>query len=133
MAPFPITCCCDGCAMNAVVLDTCVKNEKLRGNTNAVGMCVQIAFIIAGSTHAVYYKTLKHALGIDAVCMDVFMDTIYYMYPVVKSMLDIINPRRACAARVTVLGSVCLCVCYSQSHFLGVCSSHKGYHLLNGQ
>ena len=26
-----------------------------------------------------------------------------------------------------------LCVCYSQSHFSGVCSSHKGYHLLNGQ
>ena len=51
--------------MNAVVFDTCVKNEKLHGNTNAVGMCVQIAFIIAGSTHAVYYKTLKYALGIN--------------------------------------------------------------------
>ena len=25
----------------------------------------------------------------------------------------IINPRRACAARVTVLGSVCVCVCVS--------------------
>ena len=72
-----ITCCCDGCAMNAVVLDTCVKNEKLCGNTNAVGMCVQIAFIIAGSTHAVYYKTLKYALGINAVCKNVFMDTIH--------------------------------------------------------
>ena len=24
---------------------------------------------------------------------------------------DIINPRRACAARVTVVGSVCVCVC----------------------
>ena len=35
-----------------------------------------------------------------------------------------INPRRACAARVTVVGSVCLsvclCVCYSQSHFSNV-------------
>ena len=30
---------------------------------------------------------------------------------------DVINPRRACAARVTVLGSVCLCVCVSvKSH-----------------
>ena len=66
--------------MNAVVFDTCVKNEKLRGNTNAVGMCVQIAFIIAGSTHAVYYKTLKYAIGINAVSMDVFMDTIYYIH-----------------------------------------------------
>ena len=25
--------------------------------------------------------------------------------------IDIINPRRACAARVTVVGSVCVCVC----------------------
>ena len=84
---FSITWCCDGCSMNPVVFDTCVKNEKLHGNTNAVGMCVQIAFIIAGNTHAVYYKTPKYALGIDAVSIDVFMDTIYYMYPVVKSML----------------------------------------------
>ena len=30
----------------------------------------------------------------------------------------IINPRRACATRVTVLGlCVCVCVCYSTSHF----------------
>ena len=36
---FSITCCCDGWAMNAVVFDTCVKNEKLRGNTNAVDVC----------------------------------------------------------------------------------------------
>ena len=28
---------------------------------------------------------------------------------------------------------VCLCVCYSQSHFSNVCSSHKRYDLLNGQ
>ena len=74
---FSITCCCDGCAMNPMVLDTCMKNEKQCGNTNAVGMCVQIAFIIAGSTHAVYYKTLKYALGINAVCKNVFMDTIH--------------------------------------------------------
>ena len=36
-------------------------------------------------------------------------------------------------ARVTVVGSVCLSVRYSQSHFSGVCSSHKGHDLLNGQ
>ena len=48
----------------------------------------------------------------------------------------LINPRRACAARVTVLGlcvcvcvclSVCLCVCYSTSHFSRVYSCHKQY------
>ena len=27
--------------------------------------------------------------------------------------VSVINPRRACAARVTVVGSVCLCVCLS--------------------
>ena len=53
-------------------------------------MCVQVAFIIASSTDAVYYKTLKHALGIEAVGEHAFMDTIRYMFPVVKSMLDAI-------------------------------------------
>ena len=84
-----ITFCCDGCSINPVVFDTCMKNYQLGGCTNTVSMSVKVAFIVAGSTHAVYYyKTLKHALGIDAVCMDVFMDTIYYMYPTVKSILD---------------------------------------------
>ena len=47
---------------------------------------------------------------------------------------DFINPRRACAARVTVLGlcvcvcaCVCVCVCYSTSHFSRVYSYHKRY------
>ena len=35
-----------------------------------------------------YYKTLKHALGIDVVGPDAFMDTIGNIYPIVKSMLD---------------------------------------------
>ena len=51
-------------------------------------MCVQVAFILAGSTHATYYKTLCHALGMDAVSMVPFLDTIKRMYPVVKEMLD---------------------------------------------
>ena len=53
-----------------------------------ISMCVQVAFIIASSTHAVYYKTLKLALGIQAVSAPVFMGTIESMYPIVKSMLD---------------------------------------------
>ena len=32
-----------------------------------------------------------------------------------------------------LLLSVCVSVCYSQSHFSNVHSSHKGYDLLNGQ
>jgi hypothetical protein len=65
-----------------------MKHKGECGSTNAVKMCVQVAFIIAGSTHAVYYKTLKHALGIEAVGEHAFMDTIRCMFPVVKSMLD---------------------------------------------
>ena len=73
--------------MDPVVFDTYMM-KKQTGNTDTVSMSVQVAFIVAGCTHAVYYKTLKHALGIDAVGMDVFMDTIYGMYPIVKSILD---------------------------------------------
>ena len=38
--------------------------------------------------------------------------------PTIKSDLYmcIVNPRCACTARVTVLGSVCLCVCLIKSH-----------------
>ena len=38
-------------------------------NTSDISMSVQVAFIVAGCihTHTTYYKTLKHALGIDAV------------------------------------------------------------------
>ena len=44
--------------------------------------------------------------------------------------VSLINPRRACAARVTVLGlcvcvCVCVCVCYSTSHFSRDYSCHK--------
>ena len=40
----------------------------------------------------------------------------------------LINPRRACAARVTVLSlGLCVCVCYSTSHFSRDYSYHKQY------
>ena len=58
---------CDGCALKGAVLETQSNYVHPLGSTNTVSMCVPVAFIIAGSTHAVYYKTLKHALGIEAV------------------------------------------------------------------
>ena len=73
---------CDGCALKGAVLETQSNYVHQLGSTNTVSMCVQV---IAGSTHAVYYKTLKHALGIEAVSAPSFMDTIY---TIVKSMLD---------------------------------------------
>ena len=69
--------------------------------------------------------------------------TLTYMTeaPRVLHFSAFINPRRACAARVTVVGSVCLrvcvsvclSVCYLQSRFSNVYSSHKRYDLLNGR
>ena len=78
---------CDGCALKGAMFETHSANHQL-GNTNALSMCVQVAFIIAGSTHARYYKTLKHALGIQAVSAHVFMNTLHALHPVVESMLD---------------------------------------------
>ena len=34
-----------------------------------------------------YYKTLKHALGIQAVTANIFRDTIHAMHPIVKALL----------------------------------------------
>ena len=62
------------------VSNTCDKN--------VISTCVQVAFLCAGITHAVYYKTLKNALGIEAVRAPAFMDTIHSMHPIVKSMKD---------------------------------------------
>ena len=64
---FSVTCCCDGC-FESMAFDTSMKHEKLYGTTTAVGMSVQIAFIIVGCTHTFYCKTLKLALSIDPLC-----------------------------------------------------------------
>ena len=65
-----VTFRCDGCSMNPVVFDTCMMKGQ---DENTVSRSLQVAFIVAGCTHAVYYKTLKHALGIYAVSMNIFM------------------------------------------------------------
>ena len=51
-------------------------------------MSLQVAFIIAGCTHATYYKALSHSLGIDTVSAPTFMCTIRAMHYIVESMLD---------------------------------------------
>ena len=43
---------CDGCALKGAVLETQSNYVHQLGSTNTVSMCVQVAFIIAGSTHA---------------------------------------------------------------------------------
>ena len=59
-----VSVCCTGCGIKGTMFETHVNGP---GNTNVVSKCVQVAFIVAGCTHAVYYKILKNALGIDAI------------------------------------------------------------------
>ena len=80
-----VSCRCDGCGSGGAYFETYMNQP---GRTkDIVSKCVQVAFIVAGSTHIGYYKTLKHALGIGVVGPNAFMDTIRNMYPIVKSML----------------------------------------------
>ena len=71
------------------------------------------------------------ALGLPEVQSAVDEEWVAAIVPLVAALLDddgqpccsvhstIINPRRACAARVTVVGSVCVSVC----HLWSICSS----------
>ena len=77
---------CDGCGLKHILFESSARYEL--ENTSEIGVCVQVAFIVAGSTHATYAKTLKHALGISAVYGDTFYKTIKRMHPIVKAMLD---------------------------------------------
>ena len=78
---------CNGCRSKQAVFETYSKYKPVRG-MNSISVCVQVAFIMAGSTHAVYAKTLKHALGMNTVSNGAFLKTIECMYPVVKDVLD---------------------------------------------
>ena len=77
---------CNGYASQWAVFETLAKYEL--GNATEISIATQVAFIIAGCTHATYYKTLKHTLGIEAVCLPTFQSTIERMYRVVKEMVD---------------------------------------------
>ena len=79
-----ITYVCDGC--KSATFTTLSVSQLI--DASEVSLCVQVAFIISGCTHATYYKTLKHALGIEAVSMPLFMRTIRLFFPIVQEMLD---------------------------------------------
>ena len=51
-----VTCCCSGCAEKGAVFETSPERFDELGNSSVIGMCVQVAFIIAGNTYAGYYK-----------------------------------------------------------------------------
>ena len=81
-----ISYACNGCASQWALFETSSKYEL--GGATEVSIATQVAFIIAGCTQVTYYKTLKHALGIEAVSWPTFQSTIKRMYPVVKEMID---------------------------------------------
>ena len=76
---------CNGCGKHEAHFETSSKNKLY--NTSDISMSVQVAFIVAGCTHTTY-KTLNHALGIDAVKWTTFQSTINRMFPVVQDMVD---------------------------------------------
>ena len=54
-----ITYVCDGCQLQSATLTTSSGSQLT--DSSEISLCVQVAFIISGCTHATYYKTLKHA------------------------------------------------------------------------
>ena len=81
-----ITYMCDGCQLQSAMFTTSSVSQLI--DASEISLCVQVAFIISGSMHATYYKTLKHALGIEAVSMPLFICTFRLMFPIVQEMLD---------------------------------------------
>ena len=79
-----ITFSCNGCLMHHIPFESSLKFK----GTTKIGTAVQVAFIVAGCTHATYCKVLRYALGIDAVGANAFMSTILKMYPIVKRLVD---------------------------------------------
>ena len=61
---------CNGCRSKQAVFETYSKYKPAE-RTNCIILSVQVAFIMAGGTHAVYAKTPSHALG---------MKTFFYKY-----------------------------------------------------
>ena len=78
---------CFGCRELAL-FETFTKYENEPAYNNDISVSVQVAFILAGSTHTTYCKTLQNALGMKTVNANVFYETIGKMYPVVKAMVD---------------------------------------------
>ena len=53
-----------------------------------MSLALQVAFVAAGCAHAQYGKVLKQNLGMSAVDMATFFDTIKLLHPVVHKMLS---------------------------------------------
>ena len=78
---------CNGCRSKQAVFET-YSEYKPGERTNCISLSVQVAFIMAGGTHAVYAKTLSHAFSMKTVNRVTYLKTIKHMYPFVKDILD---------------------------------------------
>ena len=56
---------CDGCKVKLAIFESFTKYEHGPARNNDISVSVQVAFIVAGCTHAVYCKTLQNALGMN--------------------------------------------------------------------
>ena len=56
---------CDGCGLKGATFEAHSKCETVLAGSNTISVSLQVAFIIAGCTHATYCKALNHSLGID--------------------------------------------------------------------
>ena len=72
---------CNGCVTKFAEFESSPKFSGI-GRMTEISMSVQVAFIVAGCTHATYYKVLKNY---DAV---LFAYTIQLLHPVVSKMLE---------------------------------------------
>ena len=72
----------DGCKVKLALFESFTQYENEPAYNNDISVSVQVAFILAGSTHTTYCKTLQNALGMKTVNARVFLN------PVVKSMVD---------------------------------------------
>ena len=76
---------CDGCKVKLASF----TRYEIEPYNNDISVSVQVAFILAGSTHTTYCKTLQNALGMKTVNARVFLNTIEKMYPVVKALCEV--------------------------------------------
>ena len=65
---------CNGCRSKQAVFET-YSQYKHSKRSNCISLSVQVAFIMAGGTHAVYAKTLSHALGMKTVHRVTYLKT----------------------------------------------------------
>lgn len=76
---------CTGCTNRNLAFHSSVT--VVLSKRTIVSLAMQVAFVVAGCTHAQYSKVLKQCLGISSVSASTFYDIIKLIHPVVHGML----------------------------------------------